>query len=190
MRGRRAKYSDGLDEDGYPVSEEPWRKPYIHGSEADVGDYKPVTIGGIFTKVLERVAVSAEVSGTSDSPIETILGAAVILHFRDAGKPLNLCLNSELDKPHTGLLFVPQFKWSIYRSDWAIYNPKTSGAMLLECDGKEFHSSDDQIAHDEKKDAAAHDRGFLTMRFTGSQIHRKADACAKKIFEAVYGGSK
>jgi very-short-patch-repair endonuclease len=188
---RESRYYDGLDDDGYPLNE-PYRKPYVHGSEADVGDFKPVNLGGVFAKVVDRAAASVVASGSADSPIETILGAAVLLYFRDADKPLKLCMPGELDKAkgERGLLFVPQFKWSIYRSDWAIYNPKTSGAMLLECDGKEFHSSADQIAHDKKKDAAAHDRGYLTMRFTGSEIHRSADNCAGKVFQVIYGGAK
>lgn len=180
------RYNDGFDDD----ENESWRKPYIHGSEADVGDFKPVSLGGVFAKVVDRAAASFLASGSADSPIETMLGAAVILIFRDAGKPLMLCTNEELDKARKGLLFVPQFKWSIYRSDWAIFNPKTSGALVLECDGKDFHSSADQMAHDQKKDAAAHDRGYLTMRFTGSQIHRDPDGCAKKIYDVVYGGAK
>lgn len=184
----RPQYNDGLDDDGYP--RESFRQPYVHGSEADVGEFKPVALGGMFTKVLDRAEASVLASGSADSPIETILGAAVILYFRDAGKPLLLCLPADLDNTKGGLLFVPQFKWSIYRSDWAIYNPKTTGAMLLECDGKDFHSSADQVGHDKKKDAAAHDRGYLTMRFTGSQIHRAADECAQKIFDVVYGGAK
>lgn len=189
MARQERKYYDGLDDDGYALNE-PWRKPYIRGSEADVGDFKPTALGGVFAKVVDRAAASVLASGDADSPIETILGAAVILYFRDAGKPLTLCAPAEIDGATGRLLFVPQFRWSIYRSDWAIYNPKTSGAMLLECDGKDFHSSEDQKAHDQKKDAAAHDRGYLTMRFTGSQIHRDADGCAQKVWDVVYGGAK
>jgi very-short-patch-repair endonuclease len=186
---RAPRYYDGLDDDGNPHTE-PWRQPYVHGSEADVGDFKPVALGGVFAKVVDRAAASVLASGASDSPIETILGAAVLLYFRDAGKPLTLCLSGDIEQTKGQLIFVPQFKWSIYRSDWAIYNPKTTGAMLLECDGKEFHSSADQISHDRRKDAAAQDRGYLTMRFTGSKIHRAADECAQKVFDAVYGGAK
>lgn len=184
------KYYDGLDDDGYAI-DEPWRKPFIHGSEADVGDFKPVAFGEALVKAVDRVAASAMASTKADSPIETIFGAAVLLYFRNSNKPLMLCVPAELEKAKPpGLLFVPQFKWSIYRSDWAIYNPKTSGALLLECDGKDFHSSADQIAHDQKKDAAAHDRGYLSMRFSGSQIHREPDGCAKRVFQVVYGGEK
>lgn len=185
---RQPRFEDGLDADGYPVVES-YRKPYVHGSEADVGDFNPVSLGSSLVKVIDRAATSVLVSPTADSPIETILGAAVLMFFRDAGRPLTLRGPDELDKAMS-LMFVPQFKWSIYRSDWAIYNPKTTGALLLECDGKDFHSSEDQKAHDQKKDAAAHDRGYLTMRFTGSQIHRDADGCAQKVWDVVYGGKK
>ena len=188
MARRAYRYEDGLDDDGYPIEGE-GRKPYVRGSEADVGEFKPIALGGVFAKVVDRAAASVSASVSADSPIETMLGAAVIMYFRDNGKPLKLCLD-EWDALEKGLLLIPQFKWSIYRSDWAIYNPKTTGALLLECDGKEFHSSADQKAHDQKKDAAAHDRGYLTMRFAGYQIHRNADACAQKVWDVVYGGNR
>lgn len=130
----------------------------------------------------------AGLEGDTDSPIEQQLGAAILLLFEKNGKALKLCVDLEAEQFPQSLLFVPQFRWSIYRSDWAIYNPKTTGALLIECDGAAFHSSPEQKEHDQKKDAAAHDRGFLTMRFTGSEIHKSADACAQKVFDVVYGG--
>lgn len=181
------RYYDGLDDDGYDAQES-WRKPYIHGSEADIDDFKPMAFGDAIAKAVDRVAASVLTSTKADSPIETILGAAVLLLFKNAGKPLLLCMPADLETAERRLLLVPQFAWSIYRSDWALYNPKTTGALLIECDGKDFHSSADQVAHDRKKDAAAHDRGYLSMRFTGSQISRDADACANKIYQVVYGG--
>jgi hypothetical protein len=181
-----ARYDDGLDDDGYPI--ENYRKPYVRGSEADAGEFKPVGLGSMFTGIVERARAAMSVNPTSDSPIESILGAAIIVCFEGNGKPLTLA--SEPSGHARRLLLVPQFKWSIYRSDWAVYNPKTTGALLIECDGKDFHSSDDQIQHDARKDEAAHDRGYLTMRFTGSQIHRNADGCAKEIFDFVYGGAR
>jgi very-short-patch-repair endonuclease len=176
------RYDDGLDDDGYPVE----HHPYVQGSEEIVGEFKPVALGGVFASVVERAKVAMEANRTADSPIESILGAAIIVYFQDHGRPLTLA--AEPVENASGLLLVPQFKWAIYRSDWAIYNPKTSGALLIECDGKEFHSSVNQISHDMRKDQAAHDRGYLTMRFTGSQIHKGADACAAEIFGFVHGG--
>jgi hypothetical protein len=158
----------------------------VQGSEEIIGEFKPIALGGAFASVVERARIAMETSRTADSPIETILGAAIVLCFQNHGKPLILA--SEPSPEGKSLLLVPQFKWAIYRSDWAIYNPKTTGALLIECDGKDFHSTVNQISHDMRKDQAAHDRGYLTMRFTGSQIHRGADECAKEIFNFVYGG--
>jgi hypothetical protein len=180
------QYYDGLDDDGYPIVHEP-KLRYVHGSEAEsVGSEPPKQLGSLFLGVAERAFAAMRANEKADSPIESILGAAVMLCFQKGGKALALA--SEPAPTSARLLLIPQFKWLIYRSDWAIYNPKTTGALLIECDGKEFHSGPEQIAHDQKKDQAAHDLGFLTMRFTGSQIHRNADRCAKEIFGFVYGG--
>jgi very-short-patch-repair endonuclease len=177
------RYDDGLDDDGYPLS-----RPYVQGSEEIIGDFKPVSLGGTLAVIVERARAAMEASKTADSPIETILGAAIVLCFQNGSRPLQLA--SDPSPEANGLQLIPQFRWAAYRSDWAIYNPKTSGALLIECDGKDFHSSANQISHDMRKDQAAHDRGYLTMRFTGSQIHRGADACAKEIFDFVYGGDR
>lgn len=181
------KYDDGLDADGYPVDGGGWRKPFVHGSEADAGNFKPVKLVDATALAIERVQHFVGLSASTDSPIETQVGAAVLMFFDRAGLRLKLAKMIDVQQTPDELLLVPQFAWSYYRSDWAILNPKRMGALLIECDGKEFHSSDERRAHDAKKDAAALDRGYLTLRFTGSQIHRDADGCAQKIFDAVCG---
>lgn len=183
---RNRQYYDGLDADGYPLNE-PWRKPYVRGDESDVGDFKPVLLADAVAAIIDRVAGYVSLGGNCDSPIEIMMGGALMMFFQRAGVSLKLCQMVDIRNAPDGLILVPQFAWSYYRSDWAILNPKRTSALLIECDGKEFHSSPEQKAHDAKKDAAALDRGFLTVRFTGSQIHRDADDCAQKIFDAVTG---
>jgi very-short-patch-repair endonuclease len=179
-------YDDGLDADGYAVVHDGWR--FIHGCEKDAGDFRPVHIGEAAGTALERIHNVMNLSPGCDSPIEAQLGAAVLMFFERAGVRLKLCKSFDANNAPEGLLFVPQFKWSFYRSDWAIVSARTYGAMLIECDGKDFHSSPAQKSHDSKKDAAALDYGFLTMRFTGSAIFRDADGCAQKIYDALNGG--
>jgi hypothetical protein len=181
------QYDDGLDADGYPLDDGAWRKPFIHGDESEAGDFKPVHIGEAIARLIDRASRCREVGGNCDSPIEEALGAAILLCFEHSGHPLKLCKVIDLKASPDELVLVPQFAWSFYRSDWAILNPKRAGALLIECDGKEFHSSPEQIAHDTTKDAAALNRGYLTMRFSGSQIHRDPDGCAQKIFDVVSG---
>lgn len=179
-------YDDGLDADGYPIIGT-GRKRFIHGDESEAGDFKPVLLVDATAAMFERVARFLSIGGNCDSPIEVMMGGAVLLFFERAGLSLKLCQMIDVEDAPDGLVLVPQFAWSYYRSDWAILNPKRTGALLIECDGKDYHSSPDQKAHDAKKDAAALDRGYLTLRFTGSQIHRDADGCAQKIFDAVLG---
>lgn len=186
---RRPRYDDGLDDDGSPAEREPYRKPYVRGSEADAGDFKPVQLGVAWIDGVTRLSAANAIGSSADSPIELQLGAAIVLFFSRANQPLKLCLEVPEGKPDE-LLLVPQFRWHFYRSDWAIFNPSRDGALLIECDGKDFHSSPQQRLHDSNKDAAALDRGFLTMRFPGSLIFRDPDGCAQKVYDAVCGGEQ
>ncbi|MEZ0064017.1 hypothetical protein ABIF26_009579 [Bradyrhizobium elkanii] len=180
-----SSYEDGLDADGYPIAPEPWRKPYIRGDESEAGDFKPASIGDSVLSLIERLGHAREIGGNCDSPIEEILGAAILMQFDRAGQPLKLCKMIDIKNAPDELVLVPQFAWGYYRSDWAILNPGCSGALLIECDGRDYHSTAEQRMHDWQKDANAHDRGYLTVRFTGSQINRNADSCARKIFDMV-----
>lgn len=180
------RYDDGLDADGYPI-ETPSAPHYTPGSEVEAGDFKPIRLVDATATAIARISRFYEIGGDCDSPIEVQIGAAILLFFERASKPLLLGKTIDTETLPDGLILVPQFAWSYYRSDWAIYNPRTQGALLVECDGKDFHSSPVQVEHDRKKDAAALERGFLTIRFTGSQIFRDADACAQKVYDAVWG---
>lgn len=173
--------------------EDKWSGPqhglrFKRGDETNAGDFKPLVLVDVAKNIMDRVRRIMDIGDNCDSPIEAILGGAVLVYFDRAGTPLALAKTLDSENLPDGLVLVPQFKWAYYRSDWAIYNPKTEAALLIECDGKDFHSSPEQVAHDRKKDQAALDRGYLTMRFTGARINFDADGCAQKIHDAVYGG--
>jgi very-short-patch-repair endonuclease len=57
--------------------------------------------------------------------------------------------------------------------------------VLVECDGKEFHSTDEQIANDRAKDALAARSGILFHRFSGSQIFRELDRCTQQVLKGL-----
>jgi very-short-patch-repair endonuclease len=56
---------------------------------------------------------------------------------------------------------------------------------MIECDGKEFHSTDEQIANDLAKDALAAKSGILLYRFSGSQIFRELDRCTQQVLKEL-----
>jgi hypothetical protein len=171
---------------GNPI-EEYCRPQYYRGSEEAAGDHPWVSLYDATTTALARCCQVLDIGNNCESPIEAQLGAAVLVVFEKAGHPLKLARVVDPTKPMDEFLLVPQFGWHFYRSDWAIVNPGRSSALLIECDGKDFHSSPAQKRHDIKKDTAARGRGFSTIRFTGSEIYKDADGCAQKIYDAVYG---
>ncbi|MFC7321953.1 endonuclease domain-containing protein [Halobacillus campisalis] len=57
--------------------------------------------------------------------------------------------------------------------------------LAIECDGKAFHSSAAQKAHDRKKDRYLRSKGWKVMRFSGSRIHRSLPSVVKKISEEL-----
>lgn len=170
---------DFLEDELAAASPDPYR-----GSEEIVGKGGFIRIGEVLGPIMETAANFRKIGKSCDSPIEEELGACVLTYFASKGHPLKL--NLEVDLRCGELILVPQFKWSFYRSDWAILRARPQAqALLIECDGKDFHSSPEQRIHDARKDAAATAHGHLTIRFTGSEIFRRPKACAAKIFEAT-----
>ena len=80
------------------------------------------------------------------------------------------------------LRIVPQYQLFGYRYDFAILHPKLDQVLaLVECDGKEFHSTLEQITNDRHKDAAAENIGAFVVRYSGSAITRDARECAENL---------
>jgi len=177
----RTRYlgDDGLD---WMDESVPARGPYVYGDESDCGDVELKPIGPMFQNSLERANLVLKFRQVTDSPIEDLLGAAILMQAERADLDLKMRLDGDNSKSEFTL--VPQFRWEIYRSDLAIIGRRRV-QLLIECDGKEFHSSPEQKAHDGKKDAAAAARGWRTVRFTGSEIHRDFDGCAAKILRLI-----
>lgn len=167
------------------------RKPYVRGDETDAGDVELKPLRAAMQPVFATLANQGEIlqGGNCDSPIEETLGAFILTVFEENDCKLHLCTFAKMKDLKTERLLVPQFKWSHYRSDWAIIQPAESDrALLIEADGADFHSSQEQISHDRKKDYAAIDYGHMTLRFPGRLIHKDPRGCARKVFD-VWSGS-
>src|SRR5690606_3202032 len=70
-----------------------------------------------------------------------------------------------------------QYPFGKYRLDIALPHLK----ICIEADGKEFHSSRKQKAHDRKRDKYLESHGWVTLRFSGSQINRDLSSVISKI---------
>jgi very-short-patch-repair endonuclease len=97
-----------------------------------------------------------------------------------------LCPNDEAPaRAADEVLIVPQFRYSRYRADLAVRFPWLPRRhwVFVECDGREFHSSDRQVEQDRGRQQEMMDAGFCIFRFTGKQIWRDADVCACAVAE-------
>jgi very-short-patch-repair endonuclease/nucleoside 2-deoxyribosyltransferase len=77
--------------------------------------------------------------------------------------------------------FRPQFIVGRYRLDFADAERK----LAIEADGFEFHTSKDQFTKDRQRQRDLELDGWRFIRFSGSEIHADADACAKQIVRWV-----
>lgn len=58
--------------------------------------------------------------------------------------------------------------------------------IAVECDGRKWHErTEDQGAHDRSRDRELLTRGVITIRFTGSEIYRDAQACAADVWRCA-----
>lgn len=124
--------------------------------------------------IVADLQLAAKISAHTESQIETMMGAALIIY----GPYLQLIRYDE-NWPD-GWLLIPQMPLLWYRADWAIIRPDRKIAVV-ECDGREFHTSEEAIAHDRKRDDEMNAIGVRVYRFTGSEIYRNAAQCAKKV---------
>lgn len=144
----------------------PWEDPDYRGSEEIDGPFNPVSVGAVAKEVAAIAEVAMKLRPECESPIEVDLGAHIL---RLLSLPFRL---------------QPQFRMGRFRYDFAIMFDEHA-VLLIECDGKEFHSTEEQIENDRRKDEQAHLAGIKIIRFTGSSIFRDPADCAAKVIKAL-----
>lgn len=78
---------------------------------------------------------------------------------------------------YNGIEAVTQYPVSRYRLDLALPSFK----IAIECDGKAYHSSPEQKAHDRKRDAFLRKQGWKVLRFSGSAINKDISKVVQRI---------
>lgn len=89
--------------------------------------------------------------------------------------PIEQMLYEELQR--LGYYPVPQYKVGRYRIDLAF----PEKMIAIECDGKQWHSSDDQKQNDERREEYIKSCGWKVIRVTGSDIYEYATAIADAV---------
>jgi very-short-patch-repair endonuclease len=136
--------------------------------EEEQGDFKPIS--EIVQRLFEVWAAAATIEPICESPIEIELGSRVIVAL------------DVIDDPK--LKLIPQYVLGPYRYDFAITRDSKLIA-LIECDGKDFHSTDDQLRNDRAKDHLAAKQDAYMFRFSGSEIVRDAKGCVHRLLYRI-----
>jgi very-short-patch-repair endonuclease len=125
-----------------------------------------------FAAVLESIEIAIEIAPRCDSEIEIELAIPLTKAIRVIDDP-SLSLGHQFP--------LGRFRYDLYIKREGRPKP----LVLIECDGKEFHSADDQIANDRAKDALAAKSRIPLFRFSGSEIFRELDHCVVQVFKAL-----
>ena len=81
-----------------------------------------------------------------------------------------------------GLEAVPQFPAGSFIIDFAILEPVR---IAIECDGEAWHSSPAQRRRDGWKTHCLKRRGWIVVRFSGSEIESNVADCVARVQEFV-----
>lgn len=114
-----------------------------------------------------------------ESPIEQLM----YLSLKRSIRLLGSIYGAEL-----WLIFCPQYEVESngkkYRLDFYIHAKVHDNEvhLAIECDGHDFHErTKEQAVRDKSRDRALTERGFVPIRFTGSEIWRDPNLCAKQV---------
>lgn len=100
--------------------------------------------------------------------------------YRKAESPIEQVMCAALRRLNWNLPLKAQAAIGPYRVDFLL-----ADRHVIECDGRDFHTSDLQVARDQKRDAWLRGKGYVVHRFTGSDVHRNGDECARLVLAAA-----
>ena len=82
-----------------------------------------------------------------------------------------------------GLSFTAQALIGRYHIDFLV--EKNGAQVVVECDGKAYHSSDEAQKKDKERDLYLQGRGYPVRRFTGGEINSRVERCVEQIEQAL-----
>ncbi len=137
------------------------------------GGFEP--IGHAALRIMPFIEISGAVAKHTESPIETILAVAILVQH---GGAVQLRAHGTGFGPQWTL--IPQYPFGRYRADFALRHAD-GRLFFIECDGRDFHSSPEQVEYDARRDEAMISAGHRVFRFTGAEIHHSAVACVERL---------
>jgi very-short-patch-repair endonuclease len=133
-------------------------------------DFKPFSL--CLTEAVDYAAIARELGPGCDSPIEVSLGVKIKKTLRIIGDQT--------------LTLRPRYFLDQYIYDLAIFREGSPYPIIIvECGGKDFHHTPEQLQNDSRKNRLAWSKGIVLLRFTGAEIHRTPNDCLAKILQTM-----
>jgi len=109
-----------------------------------------------------------------DSPIEQAYCLTIFAQLHGARGFDGIFEQHLLGQLEHGVWVFPQQPIGAYRVDFLLVGIAPVSAeprfVVVECDGKAYHSTPEQLASDERRQKAIENTGFTVVRFTGSDL--------------------
>jgi len=138
---------------------------------------------------IELIVISAtrHLHKHTQSPIEALMLEALITYqYCMSGRIPKIMVEKSL--PFDGAWTItPQAHIGSFRVDFLIEDAETGVKVVLECDGHDFHErTKEQARKDRSRDRELQAKGFLVLRYTGSEIWRDPWKCAEDVEYKMY----
>lgn len=144
-----------------------------------------MSLGGFLPRIANSFAPLLEVCADMivdqhkskfESPIEEVFFASLVLGCRVSGIRYEVVSDPgarPLSENQRGITICPQAQIGPYRVDFLIRQSDLEQAIVVECDGHDFHErTKEQAMADRSRDRALQVEGYQVMRFTGAEIYR------------------
>lgn len=123
-------------------------------------------------------------SNASESPIEGLMCHALMAFGFACHKTMPLIGSMEPGNSQARWAIFQQHQIGKYRVDFLLMDRLAQCEVVIECDGHDFHErTKEQAQRDRKRDRELQARGYLVLRYTGSEIYRDPYGCAADVQE-------
>lgn len=152
----------------------------------------PTELREMVRDAAKEATALTELFGECESPVEESFFEALVASADDWSVVFHRDGSVQCVRLSIGtrtMLVFPQALLRPYRVDFLLFETETNGAfMVVEIDGHDFHDrTKAQASRDRERDRRLLSRGVSTVRFTGSDVHRDADACARDAINLCLG---
>lgn len=123
-----------------------------------------------------------------ESPIEELF--AIGIDYEDKRNPFGLIFDWEpqCEVKANGKTYRVDFLVTAHDftfTDDGYPGEEVSAELVVECDGHAYHSTKEQIKHDNQRDRDLIAEGYAVFHFSGSEINKDPKRCAYEVVSAL-----